>query len=174
MTTIPDSLLTCLVACTEDVFERMVFMPVMVGTPDARVSPEPHAHVAATVGFAGHRNGVVSLHSSIECATQIAAAMLGLTPSEVQGEMPDAMGEVVNMIAGSLRTRMAEIEPAWTITCPWVTVGSNFVTTYPSDVAEARVPFTLGPHTIEVELVLSNRTGRPHLTSAQPHHLKHS
>lgn len=155
--TIPDALLTRLIACTEDVFERMVFMPITLGTVDGHASPGPDAHVIATIAFAGHRNGFISFHSSVECAQHIAGAMLGMPASAVNGEMPDAMGEIVNMIAGSLRTRMAEVEPPWTITCPSVTVGQNFSTIYPADVSEARVPFSLGERTVEVEVILSNR-----------------
>ncbi len=76
--TIPDALLTRLISCTEDVFERMVFMPITLGTVDGHVSPGPHAHVVATIAFAGHRNGFISFHSSVECAQHIAGAMLGL------------------------------------------------------------------------------------------------
>lgn len=154
---IPDLLLTELIAATEEVFETMVFVPVTVGTVDANVSPGPHRHVVATVAFAGHRNGFVSFHSSIDTANEITGAMLGIPFERVNGEMPDAMGEIANMIAGSLRTRMAAFEPAWTITCPSVTVGNDFSTKYPSEVSEVRVPFTMNGRTVEVELILSRR-----------------
>ncbi len=154
---IPEQLLTQLISATEEVFERMVFVPVTVGTVDGHVSAGPHRHVVATVAFAGHRNGFVSFHSSIDTANEIAGAMLGIPHDSVNGEMPDAMGELANMIAGSLRTRMAAFEPAWTITCPSVTIGSDFSTRYPSEVSEARVPFTMNGRTVEVEIILSKR-----------------
>lgn len=154
---IPDVLLTQLIAATEEVFERMVCIPVTVGTYDGIAAHERHPHVVATVAFAGHRNGFVSFHSSIDIANEIAGAMLGLPTELVNGEMPDAMGEIANMIAGSFRTKMAALEPPWTITCPSVTVGGDFTTRYPSDVSEARVPFTMNGRTVEVELILSRR-----------------
>lgn len=154
---IPDVLLTELIAATEEVFARMVFMPVTVGTVDAQVSPGPSRHVVATVAFAGHRNGFVSFHSSIDTAKLIAGSMLGIPEERINGEMPDAIGEIANMIAGSLRTKMAAHEPAWTITCPSVTIGNDFSTVYPSEVSEARVPFTMSGRTVEVELILSKR-----------------
>lgn len=154
---IPDLLLTQLIAATEEVFERMVFVPVTVGSHDGGVPPDHGDHVVATVAFAGHRNGFVSFHSSIEMANEIAGAMLGLPTGHVNGEMPDAMGEIANMIAGSLRTKMAALEPAWTITCPSVTVGASFSTRYPTEVSEARVPFTMNGRTVEVALILSRR-----------------
>lgn len=154
---IPEQLLTQLISVTEEVFETMVFVPVTVGAGDVQVAAGPHRHVVATVAFAGHRNGFVSFRSSIDTANEIAGAMLGIPSDRVNGEMPDAMGEVANMIAGCLRTRMAAFEPAWTITCPSVTIGSDFATRYPSEVSEARVPFTMNGHAIEVEIILSKR-----------------
>lgn len=154
---IPDRLLTQLIAVTEEVFETMIFVPVTVGEVDEGVSTEPHRRVVATVGFAGHRNGFVCVHSSVDTANEITGAMLGLPLERVNGEMPDAMGEVANMIAGSLRTKMARFEPAWTITCPSVTVGNDFATRFPSEVSEARIPFRMNGRTVEVQLVLSKR-----------------
>lgn len=155
--TIPDLLLTQLITATEEVFERMVFIPVTVGTYNGSVVDDHGDHVVATVAFAGHRNGFVSFHSSIAVANEIAGAMLGLPTDRVNGEMPDAMGEIANMIAGAFRTKMATFEPPWTITCPSVTVGSHFSTRYPTEVSETRVPFAMNGRTVEVSLVLSRR-----------------
>lgn len=154
---IPEQLLAQLISATEEVFETMVFVPVTVGTIDAPATTHTHPHVVATVAFAGYRNGFVSFSSSIDTANAIAGAMLGIPHERVNGEMPDAMGEVANMIAGSFRTRMAQFEPAWTITCPSVTVGRDFSTRYPSEVSEVRIPFTMNGETVEVELILSKR-----------------
>lgn len=154
---IPELLLTQLIAATEEVFERMVFVPVTVGSHDGGVMPDRGDQVVATVAFAGHRNGFVSFRSSIQTANEIAGAMLGVPIDRVNGEMPDAMGEIANMIGGSFRTKMAALEPAWTITCPTVTMGSSFSTRYPTEVSEARVPFTMNGRTVEVALILSRR-----------------
>jgi chemotaxis protein CheX len=154
---IPERLRHQLIVATEEVFERMVFVPVTVAAGEDGDALGPHRHVVATVGFAGGRSGFVSFHASIDTAKEIAGAMLGMPVDRINGEMPDAIGEVANMIAGSLRTKMAAFEPAWTITCPSVTVGAEFSTRYPSDVSEARVPFTMNGRTIAVELILSKR-----------------
>lgn len=154
---IPEPLLAELIHSTEEVFETMVFMPVTPGPANAPVESSPGRHVVATVAFAGHRNGFISFHASVDTANEIAGAMLGIPQEQVNGEMPDAMGEVANMIAGSLRTKMAAVEPAWTITCPSVTIGSDFATRYPSEVSELRLPFTMNGKTVAVEIILSKR-----------------
>ena len=154
---IPEPLLTELIRSTEEVFETMVFMPVTAAAVDAPFDLTPGRHVVATVAFAGHRNGFVSFHASVDTANEIAGAMLGVPHDQVNGQMSDAMGEVANMIAGSLRTKMAAIEPAWTITCPSVTIGTDFATRYPSEVSEARIPFSMNGQTVAVEIILSKR-----------------
>ena len=52
--------------------------------------------------FAGHRRGLVAFHSSLDAAREIAGAMLGMPAETVNGEMPDAIGEIANMIAGAV------------------------------------------------------------------------
>jgi chemotaxis protein CheX len=154
---IPDTLLKTLISATEEVFETMVFVPIAVEPGPAVSPPGPHAHVVATIAFAGHRNGFVSFRASIDSANEIAGAMLGMPTDRVNGEMPDAIGEIANMIAGSFRTKMAAVEPAWTITCPSVTVGSDFSTRYPTGASHEKVSFRMGERSIAVELILSHR-----------------
>jgi chemotaxis protein CheX len=150
---IPSVLLTNLVSATQDVFETMVFRSVQTLPPLVQ-EPVFTSHVVGTVAFAGSRSGAVSLHSSTEVAREITGAMLGIPAASVNGEMPDAIGEVVNMIAGTLRTRMAAIEPGWSIAIPTVVVGSDFSTQYVHYTARAMCPFSLGEEQIYVELIL--------------------
>jgi chemotaxis protein CheX len=152
---IPDEIIAHLVSATHDVFETMVFKSVH-RLPDVTEVPAQGAHVVATVAFAGYRCGAVSFHSATEVAQQIAGAMLGIPPESVNGEMPDAIGEIANMLAGTLRTRMAAIEPPWAIAVPTVTVGTNFRTRYIADVARAICCFAMDEQPIFVELILNH------------------
>src|SRR4051812_31838776 len=108
---IADHVLGRLLAATEEVFETMVFTPLSAGPPlDGDVAVPP-ANVVATVAFAGHRCGLVSFRSSIGAARAIAGAMLGEPADALNRDMPDAIGEITNMIAGSFRTKLAAVEP---------------------------------------------------------------
>ena len=155
--TIPDELLTHLVTAAEEVFETMVFKPLvrMPAPVEAAGEPRKGTHVVATVAFAGHRCGLVCIHSSLDAAKVIAGAMLGIPSEEVNGEMPDAMGEVANMVAGTFRNKLAAIEPASAIAVPTVTIGSDFATKYSSAVRRARCPFEMEGQPLAVELILS-------------------
>ena len=48
------------------------------------------------------------------CRQVITASMLGIEPASVNGELPDAIGELTNTLAGSFRTRVAHVKgEAW-------------------------------------------------------------
>jgi chemotaxis protein CheX len=152
---IAQHLLGHLVVATEEVFETMVLKPVTARPPlDVRVVRVP-SNVVATVAFAGHRRGLVSFHTSLTAANEIAGALLGMPAESVNGEMPDAIGEIANMIAGSFRTKLAAVEPASAIAVPSVTIGSDFNTRYGGNVKRVLCPFHMGDELIYVELILT-------------------
>lgn len=153
--TIPAELLSNLMTSTEEVFETMVFKPLVRKPPVESEPDRKGANVVATVAFAGHRRGLVCIHSSIDAARNIAGAMLGMAEEEITGEIPDAMGEVANMVAGTFRNKLAAIEPASAIAVPTVTIGSDFSTKYLSAVRRARCPFEMEGQPISVELILT-------------------
>ena len=153
--TIPDGILDHLVVATEEVFETMVFKPVTRCPPLEGDAVRPPSNVIASVAFAGHRRGLVAFHSSLTAARDIAGAMLGMEPETLNGEMPDAIGEVANMIAGAFRTKLAAIEPASAIAVPTVTIGSDFSTKYMSAVKRVLCPFQMDEQTLYVELILT-------------------
>jgi chemotaxis protein CheX len=152
---IPEHVLSILIVATEEVFETMVFKPLTAGAPIDGHAAKAKSQVVATVAFAGHRRGLVSFHSSLATANDIAAAMLGVPAESVNGEMPDAMGEIANMIAGSFRTKLAAVEPASAIAVPTVTIGSDFSTRYGAHVKRVLCPFEMGDQPVCVELILT-------------------
>ena len=153
--TIPETVVDHLVVATEEVFETMVFRPIVRGAQLDGDAVRPPSNVVATVAFAGHRRGLVAFHSSLDAAREIAGSMLGMEPNAVNGEMPDAIGEIANMIAGAFRTKLAAVEPASAIAVPTVTIGSDFSTRYGSAVKRVLCPFEMDAQTLYVELILN-------------------
>lgn len=154
----PPVLTDNLVSAAGEVFEMMIGQTIEPH-PDEPREPPKHwgTHVAASVSFAGHRSGLVCIHTSLAAANSIAGGMLGIEPASVNGEMPDAMGEVANLVAGSFRTKLAATEPASAIAIPTVTIGSDFSTRYSSDTARVLYPFKMGDESIFFELLLVQR-----------------
>jgi chemotaxis protein CheX len=150
-----------LLAATKDVFKTMVFHDVEAASPKAGDGLRPDANVVGTVAFAGRTSGLVVFYSSLESAKAITASMLGVEPANVNGELPDAIGELTNMIAGSFRTRMADVRgETWAISVPTVTVGSDFHTRYVSDVQRVLCPIKMGTAELFVELIVTRSAGQ--------------
>jgi chemotaxis protein CheX len=150
-----------LLAATRDVFKTMVFHEVETAPPIAGGAKRPGANVVGTVAFAGKTSGLVVFYCTLDGAQGITASMLGIDPGSVNGEMPDAIGELTNMIAGSFRTRMAQLRgDAWAISIPTVTVGSDFYTKYVSDVQRVLCPFKMGTAELFVELIVTRSAGQ--------------
>jgi chemotaxis protein CheX len=109
--------------------------------------------MVGSVGFAGSSTGLVAFHLSVDAAREITTAMLGIEIDE-EG-LPDAVGEVTNMIAGAFRTRMAAFQDAWAISVPTVTVGSDFYIKPISTGDRVIVGFTMDAHELFVELIIT-------------------
>jgi chemotaxis protein CheX len=145
-----------LVAVTRDVFATMLDKTVEFGEP-SYTGPQPTANVVATVGFAGTLSGYVSLCVSYEAALEIAQALLGSEANEAPAHVRDAAGEMANMIAGSVRTAMADRGETVGISMPIVTVGTDFSTAALRDVSQAVCPFKVGQQNMFVYLVLQGK-----------------
>ena len=146
-----------LTAATRDVFKKMVFQDLEASLPIAGDATRPRSNVVGTVAFAGKTSGLVVFYSSIEAAQIITASMLETDPAHVHSELPDAIGELTNMIAGSFRTRVAHAKgEMWAISVPTVTVGSDFYTKYCSDVQRVLCPFRMNNKAeLFVELIVT-------------------
>jgi chemotaxis protein CheX len=156
MTIATASLVDVLVGATTDVFETMIFRKL---TPKDTVwghAARPKSQIVGTVGFAGSSTGLVAFHLSIAAAKDITGAMLGMELDE--DGLPDAVGEVTNMIAGAFRTRMAAFQDAWAISVPTVTVGSDFYIKPISTGDRVIVSFAMDAHELSVELIITPHT----------------
>ena len=126
MTLATASLVDVLVGATTDVFETMIFRQLAgAGDRSWGHATRPKSQIVGTVGFAGSSTGLVAFHASLAAARDITARDARHARSDEDG-LPDAVGEVTNMIAGAFRTRMAAFQDAWAISVPTVTVGSDF------------------------------------------------
>jgi chemotaxis protein CheX len=144
-----------LAKATEEVFETMVFKKLTKGSPIEGDALRPRSNVVGLVGFGGSLSGLVAFYTTIDAAQEIAGSMLGMPAADVNGEMPDAIGEVTNMIAGGFRLKLAEKGETLAISIPSVTIGSDFYTKYASDVQRILCPFRMDENEICVELILT-------------------
>lgn len=149
------SIIPKLAEATNEVFETMVFKTLVAGAP-LRDERQPKANVVGAIRFLGSLSGTVSFYSSDEAARDIAGALLGISPEDAGNEVPDAVGEITNMIAGSLRGKLAQAGETLMITPPSVTRGSDFCAQHFNVAARVLYPFTMDSHVVFVEIILQS------------------
>jgi chemotaxis protein CheX len=111
-------------AAANDVFS------LMVGTklePALNCGPRAPGGLLAMVGLAGVPCGVFSVRCDTTTASEIANKMLG-TPGASQSleELSDGLGEICNMIAGSLKSRLPGEGANCLMSVPTVVHGADY------------------------------------------------
>jgi len=81
--------------------------------------------VAGTVGFIGDINGLVHIYARASFARILASRMLGLPEAELGGDetVNDVIGELLNMIVGSVKSRLCDSGVLCVLTIPSVMRG---------------------------------------------------
>ena len=129
------------VEATTSVFETMVGLDVRIGKPHREDSMATTRHdVSAIIGLSGDLTGFVVLTFPVETASAVVESFTGsaVDPTTEAEDFGDAVGELVNMVAGSAKGRIEGMNVS--ISCPTVVIGSGHVVTQPSDAMCIRIP----------------------------------
>ncbi|AQT66887.1 Chemotaxis protein CheC, inhibitor of MCP methylation [Anaerohalosphaera lusitana] len=99
--------LEVLVDAAKEVFETMIFMTV---DDNPEVDCVEGDALLGSITFKGELEGCMSICCGKDDATLIAATMLGMEPEDglAEEDIRDAMGEIANMVMGSVKARLLE------------------------------------------------------------------
>ncbi len=118
---------TALLEGAREVFETMVFM-------DLEESCEPGLQIEGdsllgSITFSNAIEGCLTIRCGLPCARVVAANMLGLDEDESDdisdSEVCDAIGEITNMVMGSVKSRAAADTGELQVSIPTVVRGQN-------------------------------------------------
>lgn len=107
---------------TRGVFEMMLGCTVT----RAQHTLPPEGDITAMVGLAGGLCGVLSVRCNLETASLLASKMLGINTAEAETATRDALGEIANVVAGSLKTAVPGLEDSCFLSTPTVVIGHDF------------------------------------------------
>jgi chemotaxis protein CheX len=100
--------------------------------------------VTAMVGLAGTYNGIVCLHTPINLAMFFTASMLGTAVTEYNDDVQDALGEISNMIAGSLKNQLSMSGSDIKMSVPSVVTGDKYFCSPGNKSGTITLSFSLG------------------------------
>jgi chemotaxis protein CheX len=137
---------------TIDVFKTMFQTEVNPGKPMLKTEPFVHSDISAIIGFSGDAQGSIALSFPKLTALKVVSAMLSTTIKVFDHDVSDAIGELVNIVAGNVKKDIPEFQLS--ISLPQVVVGMQHVLSSQTSVATIVIPFTssMGEFTIEVGL----------------------
>jgi len=112
-----------LLEAAKEVFETMIFMNIEKA-PDQAATMNGTMFLG-TITFKGGIEGCLSIALEETCGIAVARSMLCMEPDdEVSDEdLGDAIGEVANMVMGSVKTRLQDTVPNVEISIPTVICG---------------------------------------------------
>ncbi len=111
---------------TNEVFSTMLMMKVK--TQDSFVKDEKNVStdlISSLHFFGDQYMGKIAIFSSAAVACNIANSMLGTETTEVNDEIKDGMGELVNMIAGVAKVKLTDTLGDMHLLTPWVIAGRH-------------------------------------------------
>jgi chemotaxis protein CheX len=147
----PNDLRDGLLHALQDLFINMFNERATLIPPDG-VCDQPR--ISSVVGFAGRLTGCLLLHFKPEVACALAGALLGTTIVKVDETVCDAIGEMVNMLAGGLKHHVSKNEEMFKISIPSVIAGQDYATHAPADSQILMVGVSAGPYSFKVQLVI--------------------
>ena len=112
-------------AAAEEVFGTMIFMDVKESS-EQRSNTEDDT-ILGLITFKGDLEGCLGIYCNLSCAKAIALNMLGMEPTGelAKAEICDALGEVANMVMGSIKTRLQETIANLDVSIPAVISGQR-------------------------------------------------
>ena len=113
-------------SAANEVFGTMLNMRVTFDSPDVKIEKEPF--IAGAIGFTGKFNAIIYLHTNMVFARIMTCGLLGLADHQIEGQdmVNDVLGELTNMHAGHMKSRLCDRGMSCVMTIPSVVSGRDF------------------------------------------------
>ncbi len=151
---------------TRNTFETMFQMNVECGAPEIKKTDTPTYDVSAIIGMSGDVEGSVVLSFPMETARRVVAVFTGAEAPESKEDFADAVGEMVNIIAGGAKAQFKG--KSVNISCPSVVMGASHAVYGAKDVVCVKIPCTCdcGEFCVEVATKPNTKSAVPSLSAA--------
>lgn len=139
---------------TLSVFKTMIGIEPKKNNIYIKQGDEPSFDISGVIGLAGQASGSVVISLPEDLALEVVSKFLGEEKKVVDDDVVDAVGEFINMIAGSTKKVFSEKGLKFKISIPNVIVGKGHKINRPSNVPCLGVKFDVGSKFFVVEVAL--------------------
>ncbi len=145
-----------IISSTIEIFESMLMMDAKAGDPLDEEVKTFRCSVSGIVGLAGTHKGMLSIHIPETVAMAITASFIGMDVDEINEDVKDAIGELANMLAGSIKSALSENGKDIQISIPSAIHGQEYSIECLAESDWVIVPFQIPPGEFLVELQLKS------------------
>jgi chemotaxis protein CheX len=143
-----------IVESTHEIFSSMVMMEVALSGEIKDSIPPLTDSITGVIGLAGTHKGVLAIHFPNTVAMAITGSFLGMDVDEVNEDVEDAVGELANMLGGSVKAILSAKGRDINLSLPSIISGKSYDFQPTQDVERIVIPFTCdaGEFVVELEL----------------------
>jgi chemotaxis protein CheX len=142
-----------IIAGIRDVFSTMLMVDLASDAVVEDHKCDIQSNLTSMIGLGGGLRGLLALHCPASVAKSITGAFLGMDIDDINEDVKDAIGEIVNMVAGNLKTAFAKIDVKVELAIPTSVVGESFNLSGISNAKRIVVPLKMAGDTFWVELM---------------------
>ena len=143
-----------LAAAVAEIFSTMIMMEVEVADTAPPRPPAFTQSISGVIGLAGTQKGVLELHFPMPVALAVTSSFLGMEVTEPGPDVEDAIGELANMLGGSVKTVLSDKGRDIQLSMPTTISGERYDIQPMNDVLRYALAFHTGAGNFLVELQL--------------------
>jgi chemotaxis protein CheX len=139
------------IAATLDVFDTMVMLETVPEAPLDR-GAAISCNISGMLGLAGDLRGMLTVHCPGNLAKEITARLLGEDDDVSEEDVRDAIAEIVNMIAGGIKTAFITEGKMLELSVPTTVSGNSYSVRSAWNATHIIIPFRVGEERLWTEL----------------------
>jgi len=143
------------ITSTSEVFKTMVGIEPERGELYVKSDEKLPYDISGVIGLAGQASGFVVISMSEKLAFKVLESFLGEKKTEMDDDVMDAIGEILNMIAGGAKQIFSKNGIRFKISIPNVIVGKNHVVGRQKNVQCLGMRFLVGDDSFVIEVSLN-------------------
>lgn len=140
------------IEATLHVLSSLAFTSASAGKPFLKKDQMASGDVSGIVGLSGEARGTLSVSFSEQCILSIVGNMFGEPVPNINDEVKDAVGEILNIVSGQARQKLESSGRVLKGAIPTVITGKNHTISHITKQPIIAIPFETdnGNFTIEV------------------------
>ena len=146
------TLINPFIEATVYVLSSLAFTNAHVGAPYLKTNNVASGDISGIVGLTGQAKATISVSFSKKCILSIVSRMFGEQVREINDEVKDAVGEILNIVSGHGRKELEARGTSMKGAIPTIITGKNHTITHITTDSVIAVPFFTenGDFTFEV------------------------